>query len=145
MPSQEPVGRVGGGGVRATVRDIAAETGVSIATVSRVLNQSGSVAPRTRELVEQAVERLGIRAPSPRGGSPKPVGGAVFVRCPYVLTDYFGLIVSSIAETLDRHGRQLVLNAGQGAAVINAGRGLVVYLTLAGQSYELWGTMIDCL
>jgi hypothetical protein len=35
-------------------------------------------------------------------------------------------------------------NAGQGAAVINSGRGLVVYLTLAGQNYELWGTMIDC-
>ena len=95
------------------MRDIAAETGVSIATVSRVLNQHGSVAPETRELVEQAVERLGARAPSPRGGTPKSVEGAVYVRCPYVLTDYFGLIVSSIAETLDRHGRQLVLNAGQ--------------------------------
>ena len=103
---------MGRGAGRATVRDIAAETGVSIATVSRVLNQSGSVAPQTRELVEQAVERLGVRAPSPRGGSPKPVGGAVYLRCPYLLTDYFGLIVSSIAETLDRHGRQLVLNAG---------------------------------
>ncbi|MEV8377509.1 substrate-binding domain-containing protein [Kribbella sp. NPDC056861] len=98
---------------RATVRDIAAETGVSIATVSRVLNQQGNVAQQTRELVEQAVERLGVRAPSPRGGAPKPVGGAVYLRCPYVLTDYFGVIVSSIAETLDRHGRQLVLNAGE--------------------------------
>jgi LacI family transcriptional regulator len=101
--------------VRATVRDIAAETGVSIATVSRVLNQAGNVAPQTRELVEQAVERLGLRAPGPRGGQPKPVAGAVYVRCPYVLTDYFGLIVSSIAETLERHGRQLVLNAGEAA------------------------------
>jgi LacI family transcriptional regulator len=98
---------------KATVRDIAAETGVSIATVSRVLNQRGNVAPETRELVERAVERLGVRAPSPRGGSPKPLGGAVYVRCPYLLTDYFGLIVSSIAETLDRHDRQLVLNAGE--------------------------------
>jgi LacI family transcriptional regulator len=100
---------------RATVRDIAAETGVSIATVSRVLNQAGNVAPQTRELVEQAIERLGLRAPGPRGGQPKPVAGAVYVRCPYVLTDYFGLIVSSIAETRERHGRQLVLNAGEAA------------------------------
>jgi LacI family transcriptional regulator len=29
------------------------------------------------------------------------------------LTDYFGLIVSSIAETLELHGRQLILNAGE--------------------------------
>jgi LacI family transcriptional regulator len=98
---------------RATVRDVAAATGVSIATVSRVLNQQGSVAPETRQLVEQAVENLGLRAPAPRGGTAKPVDGAVYVRCPYVLTDYFGLIVSSIAETLDRHGRQVVLNAGE--------------------------------
>jgi LacI family transcriptional regulator len=115
---------------RATVRDIAAETGVSIATVSRVLNQAGNVAPQTRELVEQAVERLGLRAPGPRGGQPKPVAGAVYVRCPYVLTDYFGLIVSSIAETLERHGRQLVLNAGvaaqhtQALARLTGGHGL---------------------
>ncbi|MFK4083291.1 LacI family DNA-binding transcriptional regulator [Kribbella sp. NPDC020789] len=101
---------------RATVRDVAAATGVSTATVSRVLNQQGSVAPETRRLVEQAVEELGLLAPSPRGGTPKPVAGAVYVRCPYVLTDYFGLIVSSIAETLDRHGRQVVLNAGEAAA-----------------------------
>src|ERR1700709_2568318 len=100
---------------RATVRDIAAETGVSIATVSRVLNQQGNVAPETRELVERVVERVGVRAPNPRGGSPKPVGGAVYLRCPYVLTDYFGLIVSSIAETLDLHGRPVVLNAGESA------------------------------
>lgn len=101
---------------RATVREVAAATGVSIATVSRVLNQQGSVAPETRELVERAVSELGLRAPSPRGGTAKPVAGAVFVRCPYVLTDYFGLIVSSIAETLDRHGRQVILNAGEAAA-----------------------------
>ncbi|GAA1540127.1 LacI family DNA-binding transcriptional regulator [Kribbella lupini] len=101
---------------RATVREVAAATGVSIATVSRVLNQQGSVAPETRALVERAVEELGLRAPSPRGGTPKPVAGAVYVRCPYLLTDYFGLIVSSIAESLDRHGRQVILNAGQGVA-----------------------------
>ena len=37
-----------------TVRDIAAQTGVSIATVSRVLNGHANVAPETRELVKQA-------------------------------------------------------------------------------------------
>ncbi|MEU8223401.1 LacI family DNA-binding transcriptional regulator [Kribbella sp. NPDC048915] len=100
---------------RATVRDVAAATGVSIATVSRVLNQSGRVAAETRQLVEQAIEDLGLRAPAPRGGTAKPVDGAVYVRCPYVLTDYFGLIVSSIAEALERHGRHVVLNAGEAA------------------------------
>jgi LacI family transcriptional regulator len=102
-------------GRRATVRDVAAETGVSIATVSRVLNQHANVAPQTRELVYRAIERLGAQAPGSRTAGSRPTGGAVFVRCPYLLTDYFGLIVSSIAETLALHGRSLVLNAGESA------------------------------
>ena len=101
---------------RATVRDIATETGLSIATVSRVLNGHPHVAPHTRELIQQAVQRLGAKAPSPRQSSarsPVPGAPAVFVRCPYQVTDYFGLIVSSIAETLQVHGRYLILDAGQ--------------------------------
>ncbi len=46
------------------------------------------VTPDTRELVRQAVERLGAPAPARRGTS----DGAIYVRCPYVLTDYFGVI-----------------------------------------------------
>jgi LacI family transcriptional regulator len=90
---------------RASLRDIAAETGVSIATVSRVLNDHVSVAPRTRDLVLQAVERR-------RQETPVRLR-TVYVRCPYVLTDYFGLIVSSIAETLKLHGLRLLLDAGE--------------------------------
>ena len=39
----------------------------------------------------------------------------MLVRCPYTLTDYFGLIVSAIAEALDVNGRQVVLDAGEAA------------------------------
>lgn len=90
---------------RASLRDIAAETGVSIATVSRVLNDHVNVAPRTRDLVLQAVERRRQETPARTR--------TVYVRCPYVLTDYFGLIVSSIAETLKLHGLRLLLDAGE--------------------------------
>ncbi|MEO3873056.1 substrate-binding domain-containing protein [Nonomuraea sp. B12E4] len=40
---------------------------------------------------------------------------AIYVRCPYVLTDYFGLIVSSVGETIEPHGRQMILGAGEAA------------------------------
>ena len=59
-------------GQRVTVRDLAAETGVSIATVSRVLNNQASVAPHTRDLVQRAVERLSTRAPG-LGAPARPV------------------------------------------------------------------------
>jgi LacI family transcriptional regulator len=99
---------------RGTVREVAAAAGVSIATVSRVLNGRGNVAPQTRERVERAVRQLDRPGPRPRTAG-RPVPGAVFVRCPYLLTDYFGVIVSSIAETLELHGRSLLLSAGEAA------------------------------
>src|SRR6202051_73776 len=102
-------------GQRATVRDLAAETGVSIATVSRVLNNQAHVAPHTRDLVQRAADRLSAQAPGSRPFPARVTQGSVYLRCPYLLTDYFGLIVSSIAETLELHGRPLLLNAGEAA------------------------------
>ena len=87
------------------MRDIAAQTGVSIATVSRVLNGRDHVAPQTRDLVCAVAEQL-------RAAPARAAAGAVYLRCPYLLTDYFGLIVSAVAETLALHGRAVLLDAG---------------------------------
>src|SRR5258707_7245679 len=99
------------GGRRVTVRDIAAQAGVSIATVSRALNGRDHVAPETRDLVRAAAGQL-------RAGPPVPAratAGAVYLRCPYLLTDYFGLIVSAVAQTPALHRRAGLLDAGTGA------------------------------
>jgi LacI family transcriptional regulator len=44
-----------------TIKDVAARAGVSIATVSRVLNRTGNITPATRDKVIQAVKELGYR------------------------------------------------------------------------------------
>lgn len=44
-----------------TIRDVARQAGVSVATVSRVLNNSALVSPDTRDAVMQAVTLLGYR------------------------------------------------------------------------------------
>ena len=110
----------GPAGRRVTVRDIAAYSGVSIATVSRALNGGANVTPETRDLVLRAAERLRAQGPGSRAagswaGAARAARGAVYLRCPYLLTDYFGLIVSSVAETLALHGRAVVLDAGTAA------------------------------
>lgn len=46
---------------RATIYDVAKEADVSLATVSRVLNNNPAVRQETRERVEQAVKKLGYR------------------------------------------------------------------------------------
>jgi hypothetical protein len=35
-------------------------------------------------------------------------------------------------------------NAGQGAVVVSEGQGLVAYLALTDQGYEIWGARVDC-
>ncbi|MFC7534186.1 LacI family DNA-binding transcriptional regulator [Actinoplanes sp. GCM10030250] len=90
---------------RASVRDLAAQTGLSIATVSRALNGQANVAEHTRQKVLEAAGQKGGQATS----------RVVYLRCPYVLTDYFGLIVSSVAEAAELHGFSVVLNAGEAA------------------------------
>src|SRR5205085_12548072 len=51
--------RVGAPGSRAAIRDIAALAGVSVATVSRVLNGRPDVSPATRETVLRHIRDLG--------------------------------------------------------------------------------------
>jgi LacI family transcriptional regulator len=112
---------------RATVRQIAADTSLSIATVSRVLNGQDNVAPRTRELVLHAARRLGHEGPAQRAAP-----GGVFVRCPYLLDDYFGPMVSSMVETIELHGLTAVINAGTAARRPGALAGLPKTAGLAG-------------
>ena len=96
---------------RVTMRDVAVEAGVSIATVSRVLNDSASVAPATRAAVMQVVERRSFTAR--RGGRSRSASlrNVVAVRCPYILDDYFGIVLSAVARSLRQHGKRLVLSA----------------------------------
>lgn len=48
-----------------TITDVAKQAGVSIKTVSRVLNRSANVKPETKERVEQAMALMGYRPNSP--------------------------------------------------------------------------------
>jgi LacI family transcriptional regulator len=95
---------------RSTIRDVASEAGVSTATVSRVLNGSANVSPETRAVVLQAIERHGLTARR-RRTRVQPLQDVVAVRCPYVLDEYFGVILSAIARSLRQRGKVLMLSA----------------------------------
>jgi LacI family transcriptional regulator len=47
---------------RVTIRGVAAHAGVSVATVSKVLNERWGVAPETRDRVRTAIQQLGYQA-----------------------------------------------------------------------------------
>src|SRR6266516_3824352 len=56
---------------RPTIYDVAREAGVSTATVSRALNDTGQIAPATRKAIEEAVERLGYERIAHVSGAPE--------------------------------------------------------------------------
>ncbi len=96
-------------GKRATIRGVASAAGVSIATVSRVLNGRPDVAAETREAVLRAVREQGFttnrNARALSGGRT----GLVGVTIPLVEAAYFGIILSGASEALYEQDMRIVL------------------------------------
>ena len=71
---------------RATIRDVAADAGVSIGTASKALNGQGRLRPETRERVAESARRLGF--------APNPLAQALLAGRTYtvgmITTDSFG-------------------------------------------------------
>jgi LacI family transcriptional regulator len=98
------------GSRRIGIEDIAKEAGVSIATVSRVLNGRPDVADSTRARVMNYVREHSYsdaRA-APRRSS-RPLG-LVGVTVPAIRGSYFSEILAGIIEGLDGHGAQPVIS-----------------------------------
>ena len=94
---------------RATIRDIADLAGVSIATVSRVLNDRPDVARETRESVLQVVREHGFSTNRGARGLSSGRTGMIGLTLPLVADAYFGPMLSGAAEALHERDMRLVL------------------------------------
>lgn len=94
---------------RTTVRDIAAHFGVSVATVSRVINGRPDVAPETREAILQYIREQGYSANRNARGLAGGRSGLVGLSLPFVHSAYFGEIAAGAAEALGERGARLIL------------------------------------
>lgn len=105
-PQMRAIEETGG---RATIRDIARLAGVSVATVSRVVNDRPDVSQETRDLVMQFVRTHNFS--TNRNARALAVGrtGFVGLTIPYVLGDYFTSILSGATEALHEHDLRAVL------------------------------------
>lgn len=94
---------------RAAIGDVAARAGVSIATVSRVLNGRPDVAPATRELVLRHVRDLGYaRSRSARALTGKRTG-LIGLLVPFAQNSYFSAIIEGASEAAFERDARLVL------------------------------------
>ena len=93
----------------ASIKDVAAEAGVSVATVSRVLNSHPSVSPAARARVIAAIESLGYRpnavARSLRTDQTRTLGLVISD----VLNPYFTALARSVEEAARALGYSVII------------------------------------
>jgi LacI family transcriptional regulator len=95
---------------RATIREIAELAGVSIATVSRVVNGREDVSPETRELVQRVVRERGYTANRNARGLSAGKTGLIGATVPMLHHAYFSYILAGAAEGLYEQDMRLVLS-----------------------------------
>lgn len=98
---------------RVTIREIAELAGVSIATVSRVVNGRDDVADETRELVQRVIREQGYTANRSARGLSAGRTGLVGVLVPLVYPAYFSAILAGAAEALYEQDLRLLLSPTQ--------------------------------
>lgn len=115
------------------MKAVAAAAGVSVATVSNVLNEPDRVAPRTRQRVEKAIEQLGYvrneAARHLRAGRSRSVGFIAYDMANPYFADMLGGFESLASE---ESMRALILNSAQDEAREAANIGLLQELRAEG-------------
>lgn len=89
-----------------TIREVAKASGVSIATVSRVLNGSEKVSNEVRLAVEQAIADLNYQKPPPKRKKATKLF-AVIVR--NMTNPFFAQLVDVLEQEAYKHGRSILL------------------------------------
>jgi LacI family transcriptional regulator len=98
---------------RVTIREIADLAGVSIATVSRVVNGRDDVSQETRELVARVIEEHGYTANRSARSLSAGRTGLVGMLVPLLYPVYFSAILSGAAEALYEQDLRLLLSPTQ--------------------------------
>ncbi len=100
-----------------TINEVAKEAGVSITTVSRVLNNNYPVKKETRERIEKAIEKLNYIPNIMARGLITKKTSIIGVVVPGITNLFFPTIVEAIEENIRRKGYSIYLSNSQGDAV----------------------------
>ena len=92
-----------------TIRDVARLAGVSVATVSRVLNNSALVSPETRETVMKAVTQLGYRPNANAQALATQVSDTIGVVVMDVSDAFFGALVKAVDVVAQQHQKYVLI------------------------------------
>ncbi|GAP15519.1 transcriptional regulator, LacI family [Longilinea arvoryzae] len=102
-----------------TIYDVARLAGVSIATVSRVLNDPHKVNEETRGVVLSAINRLGFVPKAEARARAMRSTGRIGVLTPFFTAPSFVQRLRGAAEALSRHNYELVIYTVNSSALLN--------------------------
>ncbi|ENM5746966.1 LacI family DNA-binding transcriptional regulator [Vibrio mimicus] len=102
----------------ATINDVCKLAGVSKATVSRVLNETGQVKAQTREAVLAAMQQLGYQPNSLAQALATNTTNSIGLVLPHFESSYFGTILFEAEQGAQKAGKKLLVvnskNSAQG-------------------------------
>lgn len=96
----------------ATIYEVSELAGVSLATVSRVMNNSDKVSLKTREKVEAAMSELDYRPNSIAQSLATKRSNSIGILIPELHGPFFGVMLSSIESELRAVGKHVIITAG---------------------------------
>ncbi|MEF3303939.1 catabolite control protein A [Paenibacillus sp. GYB003] len=92
-----------------TIYDVAREAGVSMATVSRVVNNNPNVKPQTRKKVFEAIDRLGYRPNAVARGLASKKTTTVGVVIPDISNSIFSEVTRGIEDIANMYHYNIIL------------------------------------
>ncbi|MBY0011724.1 LacI family DNA-binding transcriptional regulator [Paenibacillus typhae] len=96
-----------------SIKDVANLAGVAVGTVSRVINNSGAVKPKTRQKVEAAIQELNYFPNEVARNFKMQKSKMVALLLPSIWNPFFSELAYYIEDELDREGYKLMLcNSG---------------------------------
>lgn len=100
----------------ATIYDVSELAGVSLATVSRVMNKNANVSDKTRQKVLSAMEQLGYRPSAIAKGLASSRSSSVGVLISELHGPFYGLMMSAIETELREFDIHAIIAAGHSDA-----------------------------
>lgn len=92
-----------------TIKDVAKKANVSVATVSRVINNTGYVNHETRKIVETAIDELGYVPNELARSLFRKRSNIIGLIVPHISTYFFAELIESLEEPIMQHGYKLMI------------------------------------
>jgi len=131
-----------------TIRDVARKAGVSVATVSRVLNNSGPVAEETRLRIAEVARELSYTPNSTARSLSMQRTSAIGVLLPEIYGEFFSEVIRGVDQAARRKGYHVLVSSSHSSqeeieAALRAMRGRVDGLILLAADVEITRLLVN--